>query len=137
MSPAPTKTERTEWISELHVIPAGRANLIPLPAIERLRTTPGAKLLTGRQTLLRKTVPTTTIASAMPCRAVPLPVLALVALAARLYDTFLSTGAAVLAEAALASDFVRRTLPPGRRIDENRHIEDDLTLLRQLGQIVK
>lgn len=35
-------------------------------------------------------------------------------LAARRYDTFWSTGDASLAEAALASGFIDRTLPPGR-----------------------
>jgi predicted ester cyclase len=35
-------------------------------------------------------------------------------LAARRYDTFWSTGDAALAEAALAPDFMDRTLPPGR-----------------------
>jgi hypothetical protein len=61
--------------------PADRANLIALVAIERRRTTRTQSSPRAARHFLRKTVPTTTIASATPCRAVPLPGLALVALA--------------------------------------------------------
>ncbi|WP_144145459.1 ester cyclase [Paraburkholderia sp. BCC1884] len=53
---------------------------------------------------------------------------------ARRYAAFWNTGDEAYAKQALSPAFIDRTLPDGR-IVENRHLEDNLTLLKQLGAV--